>query len=96
MDKMKNLDCNQIKILINLEIIGKKKFIYIYIFLNLKIKKKKFYNMVKPLGATTTSKPNFYYIVNDIIFGVQWCFLRGKGILRDLFVLVNYLYKQCL
>ena len=52
--------------------------------------------MVKPLGATMISKPNFYYIVYDIIFGVQWCFLREKGILRGLFVLVNYLYKQCL
>ena len=37
---MKNLDCNQIKIFINLEIIGEEKlyiYIYIYIFfLNLK------------------------------------------------------------
>ena len=38
---MKNLDCNQIKIFINLEIIGEeeirtKKNIYIYFFLNLK------------------------------------------------------------
>ena len=35
MDKMKNLDCNQIKIFINLEIIGEEKLyinIYIYIF----------------------------------------------------------------
>ena len=31
MDEMKNLDCNQIKIFINLEIIGEKK-LYIYIF----------------------------------------------------------------
>ena len=52
--------------------------------------------MVKLLGATMTSKSNFYYIVYDIIFRIQWCFLRGKGILRGLFVLVNYLYKQCL
>ena len=37
MDYMKNLDCNQIKIFINLEIIGEEKlYIYIYI-LNLKI-----------------------------------------------------------
>ena len=35
---MKNLDCNQIKIFINLEIIGEEK-LYIYI-LNLKIFKK--------------------------------------------------------
>ena len=33
MDKIKNLDCNQIKIFINLEIIGKEKlYIYIYIY----------------------------------------------------------------
>ena len=31
---MKNLDCNQIKIFINLEIIGEENYIYIY--LNLK------------------------------------------------------------
>ena len=30
MDKMKNLDCNQIKIFINLEIIGEEKIIYIF------------------------------------------------------------------
>ena len=37
MDKMKNLNCNQINIFINLEIIGEEK-LYIYIFfLNLKI-----------------------------------------------------------
>ena len=38
MDLMKNLKCNQIKIFINLEIIGEEKlYIYIYIyFLNLK------------------------------------------------------------
>ena len=36
MDWMKNLDCNQIKIFFNLEIIGEEK-LYIYIhFLNLK------------------------------------------------------------
>ena len=29
---------------------------------------KKFYNLVKPFGATTTSKPNFYYIVYDMIY----------------------------
>ena len=33
MDKMKNLDCNQIKIFINLEIIEEEKlYIYIYIY----------------------------------------------------------------
>ena len=31
MDKMKNLDCNQIKIFINLEIIEKKNYIYIFL-----------------------------------------------------------------
>ena len=31
MDQMKNLDCNQIKIFINLEIIGEEK-LYIYIY----------------------------------------------------------------
>ena len=35
-DQMKNLDCNQINIFINLEIIGEDK-LYIYIYLNLKI-----------------------------------------------------------
>ena len=34
MDKMKNLDCNQIKIFINLEIIEEEKlYIYIYIYI---------------------------------------------------------------
>ena len=57
MDYMKNLDFNnQIKIFINLEIIGEEK-LYIY-FLNIKILKK-FCNLVKPLDATTASKPNF-------------------------------------
>ena len=46
MDYMKYLDCNQIKIFINLEIIGEEKlYIYIYIksfFLNC--------NLVKALG----------------------------------------------
>ena len=37
MDYMKNLDCNQIKIFINLEIIGEKKRFF---FLNSKILKK--------------------------------------------------------
>ena len=33
MDKIKNLDCNQIKVFINSEIIGEEKFyIYIYIY----------------------------------------------------------------
>ena len=39
MDQMKNLDCNQTKIFINLEIIGEEKLymcIYIYIYLKSK------------------------------------------------------------
>ena len=64
---MKNLDCNQIKIFNNLEIIGEedknKKKLYIYFFLNLK---KKNCNLVKPFGTTLVSKPNFYYIVYDL------------------------------
>ena len=37
MDQMKNLDCNRIKIFINLEIIGEE-ILYIYIFLKSKKK----------------------------------------------------------
>ena len=63
---MKSLDCNQIKIFINLEIIGeeeiKKKKLYLF-FLKYK---KNFCNLVQSLGATTTFKPNFYYIVYEI------------------------------
>ena len=55
---MKYLDCNQIKIFINLEIIGEE----IFFFLNLKIFKN-LCNLVKPIATTTTSKPNFYYIL---------------------------------
>ena len=44
MDQMKNLDCNQIKIFINLEIIRKKLYIYIYILIFKNLKKKKFCN----------------------------------------------------
>ena len=51
---MKSLDCNQIKIFINLKITEEKD------------KYKKLCNLVQPLGATTASKPNFYYIVYDI------------------------------
>ena len=32
---MKNLDCNQIKNFVNLEIIGRRKIIYIYIYIYL-------------------------------------------------------------
>ena len=48
-------------IFIHLEIIGEEKYIYFY-----KKIYKNFYNLVKPLGATTVSKPNFYYIVYDM------------------------------
>ena len=61
---MKNLDCNQIMIVINLEIIGeenKKKKLYLFLFK--KIKFFFFCNLVKLLGADTAFKPNFYYIV---------------------------------
>ena len=58
MDKMKNLDCNQINIFINLEIIGEENFyIHIY-FLNLKILKN-LYNMMKPLDAPRFLIPTF-------------------------------------
>ena len=63
MDKMKNLDCNQIKIFINLGIIGEEK---LYIYFKSKNLKKKICNLVKPLGTSTMSKPNFYYIIYDI------------------------------
>ena len=59
---MKNLDCNQIKIFNNLEIIGeedKNKKNYIYFLKNLK---KKNCILMKPLGIVTASRPNFYYI----------------------------------
>ena len=59
MGYMKNLDCNnQIKIFINLEIIGEEK---LYIFFKSKNLKKNS-NLVKSLAATTASKPNFNYI----------------------------------
>ena len=58
---MKNLDCIQIEIFINLEIIGEedKKKNYIYFKKSNKISE----NLVKPRGATMAFKPNFYYIV---------------------------------
>ena len=52
---MKSLDCNQIKIFINLKITEEKD------------KYKKLCNLVQPLGATTASKPNFYYIVYNTL-----------------------------
>ena len=69
MDQMKNLDYNQIKILINLEIIGEEKlYIFFLKIIKSKKKKKKICNLVKLLGATMASKPNFYYIVYDILY----------------------------
>ena len=69
MDQMKNLDYNQIKILINLEIIGEEKlYIFFLKIIKSKKKKKKICNLVKLLGATMDSKPNFYYIVYDILY----------------------------
>ena len=62
---MKNLDCNQIKIFINLEIIGEEK-LYIYIYIKFKNFFKKICTLKKPLDATMVSKPNFYYIVYDL------------------------------
>ena len=58
---MKSLNRNQIKIFINLEIIGEEDKYKKIIFNFLKFKKK-FCNLVQSLGATTISKPNFYYI----------------------------------
>ena len=57
---MKNFDCNQIKIFINLEIIREEnmnKIIYTYFSFNLK-KKKNLQFAMKPLNAITTYKPN--------------------------------------
>ena len=76
------MDCNLIKIFINLEIIGEEdknnKYIYIYLFFfNLK----KFLQFGEPLGATTASKPNFYYTVYDyVIFDSFFCkfFFKSK------------------
>ena len=50
---MQNLDCNQIMIFINLEIIGEEKYIYF-----LKKIYKNFYNLVKSLGATKCLRLN--------------------------------------
>ena len=47
-------------IFINLEIIEEEKIISIFLKKNLI----NFCNLVKPLGATTAYKPNFYYIVH--------------------------------
>ena len=59
---MKSLDCNQIKIFINLEIIREEdKYIKI-ILIFFKILKK-----LQPLGTITASMLNFYYIVYDMI-----------------------------
>ena len=68
MDYMKNFDCNQIKIFINLEIIEEEKlyiYIYIYIFF---FKSKNLKKFLQYGGPTTVSKPNFYYIVYDVLW----------------------------
>ena len=55
---MKGLDCNKVKIFINLEIIGEKdKYKKLYLFF--KNSKKK----ILQFSTTTTYMPNFYYIV---------------------------------
>ena len=62
------MDCNQIKVFINLEVIEEDNYqihIYIYIYF-LKNLKKKFCNVMKPFGATIASKSNFDYIIYDI------------------------------
>ena len=59
------MDCIQIKIFINLEIIEEEKlYIYIYIFFKSKNLKK----FLQYGGPTTVSKPNFYYIVYDVLW----------------------------
>ena len=65
---MKNYDCNQIKIFINLKIIGEKK---LYLFF-LKIYKI-FYNLMKLYSATLTYKLNFYYTIYDVYVLVNIC-----------------------
>ena len=65
-DLMKNLDCNQIKFFINLEMIGKEdknQNIYIYIYIYILKLKKKFCNLVKLLSTTMVFKPKFYFIL---------------------------------
>ena len=54
-----NLDCNQIKIFINLEIIGEEK-LYIYIYILKSKNLKNLCNIMKSLDTTTVSKLNFY------------------------------------
>ena len=61
------MDFNQIKIFINLEIIGEKVKNKKYISIFFKKNFKKICNLVKSLGITTISKPNFYYIVYDLL-----------------------------
>ena len=65
-------------IFIHLKIIGEEKYIYLLkkfikisaiLFFFLRIKY--FCNLGKPFDATATSKPNFYYIVYDMIWTVR-------------------------
>ena len=55
---MKNLDCIQIEIFINLEIIEEEDKNNIYIYIYLKIQQNIF-NLVKPHGAINAFKPTF-------------------------------------
>ena len=76
MEQIKNLDCNQIKIFINLEIIGEEK---LYIFFKSKNIIKKLCNLVKPLGAITASKSNFYYIVQYMTYVYIYIYIIKKN-----------------
>ena len=55
--------------------------------------------MVKPLGTTMTSKPNFYYIVYDMIFIINKAFGIGdlgfgceNGVAEEVFGIRNKVY----
>ena len=61
------MDCNLIRIFINLEIIGEEDKNNIYIYISFFFNLKKFMQFGEPLGATTASKPIFYYIVYDYV-----------------------------
>ena len=55
--------------------------------------------MVKPLGTTMTSKPNFYYIVYDMIYIINKAFGIGvlgfgceNGVVEEVFGFRNKVY----
>ena len=55
--------------------------------------------MVKPLGTTMTSKPNFYYIVYDMIYKINKAFGIGvlgfcceNGVVEEVFGFRNKVY----